>query len=66
MGALDGLKVVEVAGLGPGPFCAMVLADMGADVLRVDRASAVDGADGNPKTRQPDYLLYRGRRPTTA
>ncbi|MCW2992848.1 MAG: carnitine dehydratase, partial [Conexibacter sp.] len=62
MGALDGLKVVEVAGLGPGPFCAMVLADMGAEVLRVDRASAVDGADGDPETRQPDYLLYRGRR----
>jgi alpha-methylacyl-CoA racemase len=62
MGALDGLKVIEVAGLGPGPFCAMVLADMGAEVLRIDRASAVDGADGDPATRQPDYLLYRGRR----
>ncbi|MCW3017468.1 MAG: carnitine dehydratase [Solirubrobacterales bacterium] len=62
MGALDGLKVIEIAGLGPGPFCAMVLADMGAEVLRVDRADAVDRADGTPENRQPDYLLYRGRR----
>lgn len=62
MGALDGLKVVEIAGLGPGPFCAMALADMGAEVLRVDRASAVEHADGRPETTQPDHLLYRGRR----
>lgn len=62
MGALDGLKVIEIAGLGPGPFACMALADMGAEVLRVDRASAVDGADGRPETTQPDYLLYRGRR----
>ena len=38
MGPLAGVKVVEIAGLGPGPFCAMLLADMGADVLRVERA----------------------------
>ena len=37
MGVLDGVKVIEVAGIGPGPFAAMMLADMGADVLRVDR-----------------------------
>ena len=37
-GPLQGLKVVEIAGIGPGPFCAMLLADMGADVVRVDRA----------------------------
>jgi len=37
MGPLAGLRVIEIAGLGPGPFAAMVLADMGADVLRVDR-----------------------------
>lgn len=36
-GPLDGLRVVEFAGLGPAPFCAMVLADLGADVLRVAR-----------------------------
>ncbi|MCE0764231.1 CoA transferase [Pseudonocardia kujensis] len=43
-GPLAGLKVVEFAGLGPGPFAAMLLADAGADVIRVDRpAGPVDG-----------------------
>lgn len=36
-GPLQGLKVVEFAGIGPGPFCAMVLSDMGAQVIRIDR-----------------------------
>ena len=36
-GPLAGLRVVELAGLGPGPFAAMLLADLGADVVRVDR-----------------------------
>ncbi|MEM9881126.1 MAG: CaiB/BaiF CoA-transferase family protein [Pseudomonadota bacterium] len=40
-GPLAGTKVIEIAGIGPGPFCAMMLADMGADVLRIDRASGV-------------------------
>ena len=37
MGPLHGLKVIEFAGLAPGPFAAMMLADMGAEVLRIDR-----------------------------
>jgi crotonobetainyl-CoA:carnitine CoA-transferase CaiB-like acyl-CoA transferase len=37
MGPLAGLKVVELAGIGPGPMCAMMLADLGATVLRIDR-----------------------------
>ena len=37
MGPLNGFKVVELAGIGPGPMCAMLLADLGATVLRVDR-----------------------------
>src|SRR5690606_21159068 len=36
-GPLSGVKVVEFAGIGPGPFCCMLLSDMGADVVRVDR-----------------------------
>ena len=40
MGALSGLKVLEIAAIGPAPFCAMMLADMGADVVRVDRRAA--------------------------
>ena len=41
-GPLTGLKVVELAGIGPGPFAAMLLADMGADVIRVDRPGEVN------------------------
>lgn len=37
-GPLNGIRVVELAGLGPAPFCGMVLADLGAEVIRVDRA----------------------------
>jgi alpha-methylacyl-CoA racemase len=59
MGPLAGLKVIEIAGIGPGPFCGMMLADMGADVVRVDRAQNVQGGDpANP----PADLLNRGRR----
>jgi crotonobetainyl-CoA:carnitine CoA-transferase CaiB-like acyl-CoA transferase len=41
MGPLAGIKVVELAGIGPGPMCAMLLADLGATVIRVDRKVAV-------------------------
>jgi alpha-methylacyl-CoA racemase len=58
-GPLEGVKVVEIAGIGPGPFAAMLLADMGADVLRVDRAQTVQGGDPNTP---PNDLLNRGRR----
>jgi alpha-methylacyl-CoA racemase len=40
MGPLAGYKIVEIAGIGPGPFCAMILADLGAEVVRVDRKSS--------------------------
>jgi alpha-methylacyl-CoA racemase len=59
MGPLAGISVVEIAGIGPGPFCAMMLADMGAEVIRVDRAENVTGGDpANP----PADLNNRGRR----
>jgi alpha-methylacyl-CoA racemase len=59
MGPLHGVKIIELAGIGPGPFCAMMLADMGADVIRVDRAQSVVGGDPeNP----PADVLNRGRR----
>ena len=41
-GPLDGVKVIELAGVGPGPMCAMLLADLGATVLRIDRKTPVD------------------------
>ncbi len=55
MGPLQGIRVLEFAGIGPGPFCAMLLADMGADVVRIDRASSAWG-------RAPADPLLRGRR----
>jgi alpha-methylacyl-CoA racemase len=58
-GPLAGLKIIEIAGIGPGPFCAMMLADMGADVVRVDRAQNVMGGD---PSAPPADVLNRGRR----
>jgi alpha-methylacyl-CoA racemase len=59
MGPLHGIKIIELAGIGPGPFCAMMLADMGADVIRVDRAQNVVGGD---PASPPADVLNRGRR----
>jgi alpha-methylacyl-CoA racemase len=58
MGPLSGVKVVEFAGIGPGPFCCMLLADMGATVLRIDRAANVDK---DPMEARFNTLL-RGRK----
>jgi alpha-methylacyl-CoA racemase len=57
MGPLAGLRVVELAGIGPAPFCAMLLADLGADVIRIDRPSP--SAAAGPPARD---LLNRGKR----
>ena len=40
-GPLAGVRVVELAGIGPGPFCGMLLADLGAEVIQVDRPGGV-------------------------
>ncbi len=58
MGPLSGKRIIEIAGIGPGPFCAMILADLGAEVIRVDRASSVP--DEFPDAPSLD-LLNRGR-----
>ncbi|MEQ1873163.1 MAG: CaiB/BaiF CoA-transferase family protein [Ilumatobacteraceae bacterium] len=58
-GPLSGLRIIELAGIGPGPFAAMMLADMGAEVLRVDRAQSVPPT--TPENPHWDVLL-RGRR----
>jgi alpha-methylacyl-CoA racemase len=58
-GPLEGVRVIELAGIGPGPFAAMMLADMGADVVRIDRAQKVAGGDPD---QPPLDLLGRGRR----
>ena len=57
-GPLAGIKIVELAGIGPGPFCGMLLSDLGANVLRVERPGPVDL--GLPTPREFD-LLARGR-----
>jgi alpha-methylacyl-CoA racemase len=59
MGPLAGVRILEIAGIGPGPFAAMALADMGAEVLRIDRTQNVNP---NPGEEPPGDLLNRGRR----
>jgi alpha-methylacyl-CoA racemase len=54
MGPLEGIRIVEFAGIGPGPFAAMLFADMGADVIRIDRKG------GRPPSQMEIYL--RGRK----
>jgi alpha-methylacyl-CoA racemase len=58
MGPLNGIRILEIAGIGPGPFAAMLLADLGAEVLRIDRAQNVRE---NPHDNPAD-ILNRGRR----
>jgi len=55
MGPLKGVRVVELAGIGPGPMCAMLLADLGATVLRVDRKQQIDL--GTPRPLESNLLL---------
>jgi alpha-methylacyl-CoA racemase len=57
MGPLQGIKVIEIASLAPAPFGCMILADLGAEVLRVDRAERC-----GPDARTPVDPLSRGRR----
>jgi len=61
MGPLDGVRVIEIASLAPAPFGCMVLADLGADVLRVDRADR-SGPRVGPRVGPPVDPLQRGRR----
>ncbi|SFY45163.1 alpha-methylacyl-CoA racemase [Paracoccus pantotrophus] len=58
-GPLAGIRIIELGGVGPVPFAALLLADMGAEVIRIDRAEAGDGGlPGDPRL----HLLNRGRR----
>ena len=56
MGPLNGFTIIELAGIGPGPFCGMMLADMGAQVIRVERIAAASA------TSAPKDVLTRNRR----
>jgi alpha-methylacyl-CoA racemase len=57
-GPLNGLRILELAGIGPAPFCAMLLGDLGADVVRVDRMGGGSPLEGDPRMN----LLNRGKR----
>ena len=59
MGPLQGVTIVEIASIGPGPFCGMMLADLGVDVVRIDRADAVSGPAATGSSLD---LLNRGKR----
>jgi alpha-methylacyl-CoA racemase len=60
MGPLAGYRIIEMAGIGPAPFAAMLLADMGAEIIRVDRREATDL--GLPGREVKFDVLHRGRR----
>jgi len=56
VGPLEGVKIIEVGGIGPGPFCGMMLSDMGADIVRVERKGGLSLTD-------PKFMVYtRNRR----
>ncbi len=59
MGPLEGIRVVELQGIGPGPFAGMVLADLGAELVRVDRAQNVHSP---APAKPPGDILARGRK----
>ena len=64
-GPLTGVKIIELAGIGPGPFCGMMLSDMGAEILRIDRANAATGSF--PEGPRADSRVSTARRrPTRA
>jgi alpha-methylacyl-CoA racemase len=69
-GPLDGVRIIELQGIGPGPFCGMMLSDMGADVIRIDRAANVPPETASSPGRSSEAspppssfdILARGRR----
>lgn len=63
MGPLEGIKVIEFAGMGPGPFCAMMLADMGAEVIKIDRAGDARHGKFEVMTRGRRSVLLDLKRP---
>ncbi len=64
-GALAGIRVIEIAGIGPGPFCGMMLADHGAEVIRIDRIGG-DMLSANPLARSRKSIAVDIRKPEGA
>lgn len=61
-GILNGVRIIEIAGIGPGPFCGMMLADHGAEVIRVDRIGG-DALSANPLARGRKSIAVDIRKP---
>ena len=59
-GPLNGFKIIEFAGLGPAPFAGMMLSDMGAEILQINRMSDNASTTGHDKT---DDIMSRGKQP---
>ncbi|MES2130001.1 MAG: CaiB/BaiF CoA-transferase family protein [Pseudomonadota bacterium] len=59
MGVLSGVRIVEIAGIGPAPFCGMLLADMGAEVILVERSGV---KPGDPLDLGQNAIVHRGKR----
>src|SRR6185503_11538883 len=57
MGVLSGVRIIEIAGIGPGPFCGMLLADLGADVTLVERPGASGATELGAAA-----IFHRGKR----
>ena len=56
MGPLKGIRIIEFGGIGPGPFAALMLADMGAEIIRIDRKGVT------PESDPAKNIINRGRR----
>ncbi len=61
-GPLEGIRLIEIAGIGPGPMAAMMLGDLGADIIRVDRLRPT----GNERLNDPRYLVHQRSRRSIA
>ena len=59
MGVLDGIRIIEIAGIGPAPFCGMLLADMGAEVILIER---IDTCGSDPLSLGTNAIINRGKK----
>jgi alpha-methylacyl-CoA racemase len=66
MGPLTGFKVLEMAAIGPAPFCGMMLADLGAEIIRIDRKGSKPKHDNNPVNRGRRSLALDLKQPGAA
>ena len=70
MGVLSGYKIIEFAGIGPAPMCAMLLSDMGAEILRLDRAEdaslGIKTESSTPARSRPPLGGHRSERAARA